>query len=144
LPGVGAYTARAVGSLAFGWPVGAVDTNVRRWLVRRFDLQADGGGSASAIQRLADTLAALGGGGPQDERAAWAHAYMELGAVVARARQPSCDACRVAAGCPARGVARRVPVKRQSPFRGSLRAYPGALLTAPSSAPDHTNRRRAL
>ena len=32
LPGVGPYTARAVAALAFGLPVGAVDTNVRRVL----------------------------------------------------------------------------------------------------------------
>ena len=34
LPGVGPYTARAVAALAFGIPVGAVDTNVRRVLGR--------------------------------------------------------------------------------------------------------------
>ncbi len=34
LPGVGPYTARAVAALAFGLPVGAVDTNVRRVLGR--------------------------------------------------------------------------------------------------------------
>src|SRR5439155_895162 len=34
-PGVGAYTARAIGSPAFGWPVGVVGTNVRLWRVRR-------------------------------------------------------------------------------------------------------------
>ena len=39
LPGVGPYTARAVASLAFGTPVGVVDTNVRRWLTRRFGLE---------------------------------------------------------------------------------------------------------
>ena len=34
LPGIGPYTARAVAALAFGQRVGAVDTNVRRVLVR--------------------------------------------------------------------------------------------------------------
>ena len=34
LPGVGPYTARAVAAIAFGSPVGAVDTNVRRVLGR--------------------------------------------------------------------------------------------------------------
>ena len=34
LPGVGPYTARAVAAIAFGKPVGAVDTNVRRVLGR--------------------------------------------------------------------------------------------------------------
>ena len=41
LPGIGPYTARAMASLAFGEPVGVVDTNVRRWLVRRFGLAPD-------------------------------------------------------------------------------------------------------
>ncbi|MGH2463577.1 MAG: A/G-specific adenine glycosylase, partial [Candidatus Limnocylindria bacterium] len=36
LSGIGAYSARAIASIAFGEPVGAVDTNFRRWLVRRF------------------------------------------------------------------------------------------------------------
>src|SRR5690606_29942089 len=54
LPGIGAYTARAIASLAFGMPVGVVDTNVRRWLLRRFDL-AD---APSALQAAADSLAA--------------------------------------------------------------------------------------
>jgi A/G-specific adenine glycosylase len=144
LPGVGAYTARAIGSLAFGWPVGAVDTNVRRWLVRRFDLETDGTGSAPAIQRLADTLAALGEGSPPDHVATWTHASMELGALVCRAGQPKCDACPVATGCPARGAAPRVPVPRQSPFRGSRRAYRGALLRALASATDHSILRDAM
>jgi A/G-specific adenine glycosylase len=137
LPGVGAYTARAIGSLAFGWPVGPVDTNVRRWLVRRFDLQADGAAGASDLQRLADALASLAGGKP-DEAATWTHASMELGAVVCGAGQPICSACPVAGGCPARDAAERVPVPRQSPFRGSGRAYRGALLRALASAGDHS------
>jgi A/G-specific adenine glycosylase len=34
LPGVGPYTAAAVASIAYGWPVPALDTNVRRVLAR--------------------------------------------------------------------------------------------------------------
>jgi len=141
LPGVGPYTARAIGSLAFGWPVGTVDTNVRRWLVRRFDLEADAACSASGLQSLADALASLGGGQP-DEAATWTHASMELGAVVCRAGQPACDACPIAVGCPARDAAPLVPVPRQSPFRGSARAYRGALLRALASTDDHSISRR--
>jgi A/G-specific adenine glycosylase len=144
LPGVGQYTARAIGSLAFGWPVGAVDTNVRRWLVRRFDLDAGGAGSKSRIQRLADALAWVGEERAHDEAASWTHASMDLGAVVCRAQEPLCDACPVAVGCPARGAARRVPVPRQSPFRGSARAYRGAVLRALASAPGHSIGRNGL
>jgi A/G-specific adenine glycosylase len=139
LPGVGAYTARAIGSLAFGWPVGAVDTNVRRWLVRRLGLEIEGSsGAAADLQELADALASDGCSQPTAEDAAtWTHASMELGAVVCRARQPACDACPVAVGCPSRGRAVPVPVPRQGPFPGSVRAYRGALLRALASAPNH-------
>ena len=58
LPGVGPYTARAVASLAFGQPLGVVDTNVRRWLIRRFDL--DPTPRPRDLQKLADALAAAG------------------------------------------------------------------------------------
>ena len=144
LPGVGEYSARAIGSLAFGWPVGAVDTNVRRWLVRRFDLEADWRGSKATIQGLADALASADDGGTRHEAASWTHASMELGAVVCRAREPVCGACPVAAGCPARDAARRLPVPRQSPFRGSRRAYRGAVLRALAAAPERAIARADL
>jgi A/G-specific adenine glycosylase len=139
LPGVGAYTARAIGSLAFGWPLGAVDTNVRRWLVRRFGLESAPGAAAQAtIQAVADGLAAPSAGGViRGDANTWTHASMELGAVICTARRPACDACPVAVGCPARGKASRVPVPRQRVFRGSLRAHRGALLRALAAAPDH-------
>ena len=50
LPGVGPYTARAVASLAFDVPAGVVDTNVRRWLLRRFG----GPDNPRQLQELAD------------------------------------------------------------------------------------------
>ena len=138
LPGVGGYTARAIGSLAFGWRHGVVDTNVRRWLVRRFGLDPSSAGAAPpALQRLADALATAGDSLAQASAATWTHASMELGAVVCRAGQPACEACPVAAGCPARGQAGRVPIARQRPFQGSSRAYRGALVRALALAPDH-------
>jgi A/G-specific adenine glycosylase len=121
LPGVGPYTARAVASLAFGRPVGVVDTNVRRWLLRRFGPPD----VPSRLQEIADALAAPGRGA---DVAAWTHASMELGAAVCRARAPRCDECPLANGCPSVGVANSVPVPRQAPLRGSRRAYRGALL----------------
>ncbi|MGZ8480892.1 MAG: A/G-specific adenine glycosylase [Candidatus Limnocylindria bacterium] len=121
LPGIGPYTARAVASLAFRRPVGVVDTNVRRWLLRRFG----GPDDATRLQALADALAA-GGRGPRV--AAWTHATMELGAAVCRARLPRCAACPLASTCPSRDAAARVPVRRQAPLPGSDRAYRGAVV----------------
>jgi len=121
LPGVGPYTARALASLAFGIPVGVVDTNVRRWLIRRLAV-AD---APMALQGAADALAMA----TADGRAAdWTHATMEFGASVCRSRAPRCGACPVAAGCPSRGVAAHVAVARQPSLRGSDRAYRGALV----------------
>jgi A/G-specific adenine glycosylase len=133
LPGIGPYTARAVASLAFGVPVGVVDTNVRRWLVRRFGLSADG--AARDLQATADALA---GSGSSSDAAAWTHATMEFGAAVCTPRNPRCDCCPIARGCPSRGRAARVAVSRQAAFAGSDRAHRGAVLRALSGAKGHS------
>jgi len=129
LPGIGPYTARAVASLAFGEPIGVVDTNVRRWLVRRFGLRADG--PRGELQALADALAAAGQ--PADA-AAWTHATMEFGAAVCTSRNPRCGDCPIAVECPSRGSAALVAVPRQAAFAGSDRAHRGELLRALAAA----------
>ena len=130
LPGVGPYTARAVASLAFGRPEGVVDTNVRRWLVRRLAIRDN----PRDLQAAADALAAAR---PAGRAADWTHASMEFGAGICRARVPRCDICPVAPGCPSRGVAAAVSVPRQAPLLGSDRAYRGAIVRALSRAPGH-------
>jgi A/G-specific adenine glycosylase len=137
LPGVGPYTARALASLAFGEAVGVVDTNVRRWLVRRFGLPISSG--SARLQPLADELA-IGSSEPPPDRAevaAWTHASMELGASICRPRAPLCGACPVARGCPSRGRAIHVPAPQQAPFPSSNRAARGALIRALAGAPNH-------
>ena len=92
LPGVGPYTARAVAAIAFGLPVGAVDTNVRRVLGR----VAAGGAEAfsgAAMQALADAVVPAGRAG------AWTHALMDVGARVCRAARPVCTDCPADAWC---------------------------------------------
>ncbi len=142
LPGIGPYTARAIASLAFGHPVGVVDTNVRRWLVRRFDRPART--TPRDLQALADALALAGAAA---DAAPWTHATMEFGAAICTARHPRCDACPIADGCPSRGLATTIPVPRQATFAGSDRARRGALLRGLSSAPGHavsTRKARSL
>ncbi len=92
LPGVGPYTARAVAAIAFGQPVGAVDTNVRRVLGR----VVAGGPEAlspAALQDLADAV--VPPGRPGD----WTHALMDVGAGLCRPRTPRCGDCPAAAWC---------------------------------------------
>ena len=130
LPGVGPYTARAVASLAFGRPTGVVDTNVRRWLIRRFGA-AD---APRALQSLADALATAEA---DDAAAEWTHVTMEFGAAICRPRAPRCDACPIAAGCPSRDAAAPVSVPRQASLHGSDRAYRGAVIRVLADADGH-------
>jgi A/G-specific adenine glycosylase len=91
LPGIGPYTARAVAATAFGDPVGAVDTNVRRVLGRLV-----GGASPPdpvSIQALADALV------PREDPAHWTHAVMDLGATTCLPRTPNCLECPISTWC---------------------------------------------
>ncbi len=92
LPGVGPYTARAVAAIAFGRPIGAVDTNVRRVLGRA------AAGDAAAIpardlQALADAVV------PHDRPGDWTHALMDVGAMLCRPRSPRCSDCPAEVWC---------------------------------------------
>ena len=93
LPGVGAYTARAVACFAYGQRVPVVDTNVRRVIARVVHGQADAG-SPSAVRDLADVAAVLPEG---EEAAVFSAALMELGATVCTARSPKCEVCPLSA-----------------------------------------------
>lgn len=92
LPGVGPYTARAVAAIAFGMPVGAVDTNVRRVIGR---LTA---GDPTVLDRV--TLQSRADAAvPVGRAAEWTHAVMDLGATVCLPRRPDCPACPARAWC---------------------------------------------
>jgi A/G-specific adenine glycosylase len=92
LPGVGPYTAAAVGNFAFGRDVLPVDTNVRR-VQERTGCDFDG---------------------------SCAQALFDLGATVCLARIPRCEVCPLADACPSRGR-QYEPLRKQSPFEGSFR-----------------------
>jgi len=96
LPGVGAYTARAVAAFAYGAREPVVDTNVRRLVARAWLGRADGG-PATTTADLARVAALLP---TEPSRAAQASAaLMELGALVCTARQPACSRCPLASDC---------------------------------------------
>ncbi|OBA81400.1 adenine glycosylase [Mycolicibacterium mucogenicum] len=87
LPGVGAYTARAVACFAYQQDVPVVDTNVRRVVARAIRGVAD----TPARSRDLDDVAALL---PEDGTAhVFSAALMELGAIVCTARAPKCGVC---------------------------------------------------
>jgi len=92
LPGIGPYTARAVAAIAFGAPVGAVDTNVRRVLGR-----VVAGDPAlirpAELQELADRLT------PASRAADWTHALMDVGSTFCRSQGPRCPDCPARPWC---------------------------------------------
>lgn len=111
LPGVGAYTAAAVASIAFGVPAVALDTNVERVMARRLGVP-EGARSRSSRQQLLEAAAALlvpGAAGAGNQ------ALMELGARVCTPRNPSCPACPLGESCLARqsGDPERYPKPRR-------------------------------
>jgi A/G-specific adenine glycosylase len=91
LPGIGPYTARAVAAIAFGRPVAAVDTNVRRVISRV--TTSEGVLAPRDLQSLAD------GAVPKERAKAWTHALMDVGATFCRPRRPRCDLCPALAWC---------------------------------------------
>ena len=92
LPGIGPYTARAVAALAFGLPVGAVDTNVRRVLGRIVAGEV-GVLDAKSMQQVADDAV------PPDRPGFWTHALMDIGATICKPRRPLCEACPAQPWC---------------------------------------------
>ncbi|MDD9941549.1 MAG: A/G-specific adenine glycosylase [Myxococcales bacterium] len=110
LPGVGRYTAGAIGSIAFGRPEPIVDGNVMRVFARVFRIETPLGhrDTAEHMWRLAETLVA--GERPGDLN----QALMELGATVCTKASPACEACPVAAHCAARraGQQANLPVAK--------------------------------
>ncbi len=157
LPGVGAYTAAAIATFAYGQRHPVLDTNVRRVLARLITgRQYPPPSQTRAEQELAKSLLPP----ERDRRAAtWSVALMELGALICTAANPGCEACPVAKSCAwrASGSPPGPPPRRAKPYQGSDRELRGRLLAVlrnattpvPRSAfdgiwPDELQQRRAL
>lgn len=123
LPGVGAYTARAVAAFAHGQRHAVIDTNVRRVVTRWRAGRAD-----AASMPLATVEALL----PVQEDAAVevSAALMELGALVCTARSPRCPECPFGDSCAwvALGRPAQAPVRRTQGYEGTDRQVRGRML----------------
>jgi len=102
LPGVGRYTAGAIGSIAFDLPEPIVDGNVARVLCRLLAL--DGAVESRPLQHALWDAAQELARGPRP--GALNQALMELGATVCGKRAPACERCPVARHCRARAEGR--------------------------------------
>ena len=110
LPGIGAYTRGAIGSIGFGHPEPAVDGNVERVVARHRALREDVKTAPMQRQIRAVAMEWLDAARPGD----FNQALMELGAMVCTPTSPACERCPVAADCQALagGLTGTLPVRK--------------------------------
>jgi A/G-specific adenine glycosylase len=137
LPGIGEYSANAVGSFAFGHRVAVVDTNVGRVLARAITNR-----TLSARDARVEANELL----PRTGAASFNQAMLDLGARYCTSK-PRCDACPVRRHCKWQREGGRDPAPRsagvsrpQSTFRGSDREVRGRVLAALRERPRSTQR----
>ncbi|HVX21812.1 MAG TPA: A/G-specific adenine glycosylase [Acidimicrobiales bacterium] len=130
LPGIGAYTARAVLVFAFEADVGVVDTNVARLLARAV---AGRPLRPAEAQELADRLVPTGRSWELNQ------SLFDLGARHCRSRRPDCAGCPLDRRCawaatgwatPDPAVGSAATSRPQSRFQGSDRQGRGRLVAA--------------
>jgi A/G-specific adenine glycosylase len=117
LPGIGEYTARAVGAIAFGVPAVPVDGTVERVVARLFGVTRALPAAKPELRRLADRLGA-------DPQAAarpgdFAQALFDLGATICTPANPACGLCPFVENCAGRlaGIAAELPRRAAKPQR---------------------------
>ena len=117
LPGIGPYTAAAIGAIAFGLPAVPVDGNVERVTARLFAIEAPLPGAKPAIQAAA---AALGADPDAVARPSdFAQALFDLGATLCTPSNPACALCPWRNPCAGRraGIAAELPRRALKPVR---------------------------
>ncbi len=120
LPGIGEYTAAAVGAIAFGVPAVPVDGNVERVVARLHAVEAELPRAKPLLRELASRL----GVDPaaRERPSDFAQALFDLGATICTPARPTCALCPWMAGCAGRraGIAAELPrraVVRERPLR---------------------------
>lgn len=105
LPGVGAYTAGAIASIAHGTRAAVVDGNVERVLARllRIEQPINAPATKNKVWSIAESLV------PKQNPGDYNQAVMELGALICTPKVPRCFVCPVRTLC--RGVNEADPEK---------------------------------
>jgi A/G-specific adenine glycosylase len=113
LPGIGGYTAAAIGAIAFGLPVVPVDGNVERVVSRLFAIDAPLPAAKPAIREAAGWLGAdpAARARPSD----FAQALFDLGAGVCTPAAPGCAICPWVEACGARRLGIQASLPRKAP-----------------------------
>lgn len=117
LPGIGDYTAAAIGAIAFDAPVVPVDGNVERVAARLFAVTEPLPDAKPKLRALATSL----GGDPlaRARPADFAQALFDLGATICTPAAPACTLCPLRPGCRGQraGIAATLPRRAPKPLR---------------------------
>lgn len=107
LPGLGAYTAAAIASIAFGQRAVVVDANVERVVSRLFNIEQPLPAARKTIREKADAIT------PDARAGDFAQSMMDLGSQVCTSKAPRCLLCPLSDLCEGRaaGEPERLPVK---------------------------------
>ncbi len=119
LPGIGPYTAAAIGAIAFRIPILPVDGNIERVAARIFAIGAPIPAAKPAIAKAAASFMAdpAAAAAPGD----FTQALFDLGATICTPRSPDCPACPWQKSCAAfaQGIAASLPARAKKPERPS-------------------------
>jgi A/G-specific adenine glycosylase len=120
LPGIGPYTAAAIGAIALGEPVVPLDGNVERVMSRLFAVETPLPSARAELGRLAQAFAEQEAvrARPGD----FAQALFDLGATICTPRSPACVLCPWRTDCrgAAKGIQASLPRKAPKAARTAL------------------------
>jgi A/G-specific adenine glycosylase len=124
LPGIGPYTAAAIGAIAFDIRTMPVDGNIERVVSRLFAVEEPLPQAKPRIQELAATL--LGPSRAGDS----AQALMDLGSSICTPKKPACALCPLNEDCAARSRGDQEIFPRKAPKKaGTLRRGAAFIVT---------------
>jgi A/G-specific adenine glycosylase len=124
LPGIGPYTAAAIGAIAFDLRIMPVDGNIERVVSRHYAVEEPLPQAKPRIQELASTL--LGPSRAGDS----AQALMDLGSSICTPKKPACALCPLNEDCAARGRGDQETFPRKAPKKtGELRRGAAFIVT---------------
>ena len=124
LPGIGPYTAAAIGAIAFDIRTMPVDGNIERVVSRLYAVEEPLPQAKPRIQELAATL--LGPSRAGDS----AQALMDLGSSICTPKKPTCALCPINEECLARARGDQETFPRKAPKKtGTLRRGAAFIVT---------------
>lgn len=120
LPGIGPYTAAAIGAIAFDRPSVVVDGNVERVMARLRDIHTP---LPAAKPELTAATAEIAPTRAEHRPGDFAQAMMDLGATICTPRNPACGLCPWQRPCAARLAGTAAELPRKTPKKAKPIRY---------------------